>query len=166
MGKYKEVKGDLIEMALKGEFDVIAHGCNCFCIQGAGIAYQMAETFDTHLIKGEEPEFRGKIDKLGNIQSARRNLPTKPYQLMAESITVVNAYTQYLPGANLDYHALFLCLKKMNVYYKGFHIGLPQIGCGIGGGDWEIVKRAIELYLTDCDVTVVIYEPKQEETNT
>lgn len=26
--KYQEINGDLIEMTLSGEFDVIAHGCN------------------------------------------------------------------------------------------------------------------------------------------
>lgn len=29
MMRYQEVDGDLIELAKKGEFDVIAHGCNC-----------------------------------------------------------------------------------------------------------------------------------------
>jgi O-acetyl-ADP-ribose deacetylase (regulator of RNase III) len=37
----KYVDGDLIKLALKGEFDVIVHGCNCFCQMGAGIAPQM-----------------------------------------------------------------------------------------------------------------------------
>lgn len=42
---YKEIKGDLIKLALEGEFDVIAHGCNCFCTMGAGIAVAMKNTF-------------------------------------------------------------------------------------------------------------------------
>ena len=51
--KYQEVKGDLIEMALAGDFDVIAHGCNCFCKQRSGIAKQMVENFSTHLFESE-----------------------------------------------------------------------------------------------------------------
>lgn len=27
--KYQEIDGDLIQLALEGNFDVIAHGCNC-----------------------------------------------------------------------------------------------------------------------------------------
>ena len=42
---YKEVKGDLIKLTLEGEFDVIAHGCNCFCTMGSGIAVAMKNTF-------------------------------------------------------------------------------------------------------------------------
>ena len=34
----KYIKGDLIKLAQKGKFDIIAHGCNCFCTMGAGIA--------------------------------------------------------------------------------------------------------------------------------
>ena len=41
----KVVYGDLIDMALEGHFDVIVHGCNCFCAMGAGIAKQIKETF-------------------------------------------------------------------------------------------------------------------------
>ena len=43
-----EIKGDLIELAKAGEFDVIAHGCNCFNAQKSGIARQMAEEFQTN----------------------------------------------------------------------------------------------------------------------
>ena len=34
----KIIKGNLISLALAGEFEVIIHGCNCFCTMGAGIA--------------------------------------------------------------------------------------------------------------------------------
>jgi len=41
----KIVEGDLIKMALGGEFDLIVHGCNCFCTMGAGIAKTIREYF-------------------------------------------------------------------------------------------------------------------------
>lgn len=41
----KKVYGDLIEMAEHGDFDVIVHGCNCFCTMGAGIALQIKHHF-------------------------------------------------------------------------------------------------------------------------
>ena len=34
----RTVTGDLITLALEGEFDVIIHGCNCYNTMGAGIA--------------------------------------------------------------------------------------------------------------------------------
>lgn len=39
------VHGDLIQLALAGQFDVIIHGCNCFCTMGAGIAKAIRQEF-------------------------------------------------------------------------------------------------------------------------
>lgn len=179
---YKEINGDLIELALSGSFfDVIVHGCNCFNLQGAGIAKQMSAVFDTNNpIKYplELPMLKGDINKLGRI-SYRNTIQTTLEGIKLP--IVINAYTQYQPGANLDYEALTLCLRKMNHSFKGKHIGLPQIGCGIAGGIWDIdkfamqdeasfrksielkqqgfkdVKTIMQQELKDCDVTVVIY---------
>jgi len=32
----KAIKHNLIHLAHNGEFDLIVHGCNCFCTMGAG----------------------------------------------------------------------------------------------------------------------------------
>ncbi len=77
------IDGDLIKLALQGEFDVVVHGCNCFCTMGAGIAPQMAaafgcDEFELEQTETEECDFnggcytietgnRGDINKLGNI---------------------------------------------------------------------------------------------------
>jgi O-acetyl-ADP-ribose deacetylase (regulator of RNase III) len=49
-------------------------------------------------------------------------------------------------------------MRKMNRVFKGMRIGLPQIGCGLAGGDWNRVKEIIQRELKDMDVTVVIYD--------
>lgn len=66
--KFEIVKGDLIEKALNGEFDVVAHGCNCFCVQGAGIAAQMSKTFNTSNYPWEHRNYSTDFKKLGNIE--------------------------------------------------------------------------------------------------
>ena len=38
-------KGDLLALARAGRFDVIVHGCNCFCAMGGGIARAIREEF-------------------------------------------------------------------------------------------------------------------------
>lgn len=160
---YKEIKGDLIELAKKGEFDVIAHGCNCFCTMGAGIAPQMAKAFycDTFKLEKEHP---GNINKLGTIDY--QSLPLDARESPSKAfITVVNAYTQYKYGRNhadgvenpFDYEAFTLCMRKINHRFKSKTIGLPQIGAGLAGGDWERIKSIIQKELSDCRVTVVIY---------
>ena len=44
----KEIQGDLIKLAIAGEFNVIAHGCNCMQNMGAGIAKQIAKKFQKY----------------------------------------------------------------------------------------------------------------------
>jgi O-acetyl-ADP-ribose deacetylase (regulator of RNase III) len=152
---YKEVKGDLIKMALEGVFDVVAHGCNCFCTMGAGIAPQMAKAFGCDEFKLEGLEHRGNFNKLGVVEDVK-----------VGTLTIINCYTQFGFGANheggttspLNYTALTMCLQKINWKYKGKKVGLPQIGCGLAGGDWDVVKLIIQQELKDCDVTVVIYK--------
>ena len=81
-------------------------------------------------------------------------------------IVVINAYTQYWHGRNkpdhvnipLDYDALRLCMRKINHNFKGLHIGLPKIGCGLAGGDWSTVSKIIEEELFDMEVTIVNYK--------
>lgn len=169
---YQEIDGDLIVLAKEGKFDVIAHGCNCHSTMGAGIAPQMAKAFGCD--KFEMELWGSTIRKLGNIdyqyfvlgentiwstEDTKNNLDEK-------ELAVVNAYTQYNYGRNhsdgdakpLSYEALILCMKKINVLFKGKHIGLPKIGAGLAGGDWEIIKGIIQKELSDCQVTVVNYK--------
>jgi O-acetyl-ADP-ribose deacetylase (regulator of RNase III) len=48
-------------------------------------------------------------------------------------------------------------MRKMNKEFSGTHIGLPQIGAGLAGGNWNRIKNIIQTELIDCKVTVVIY---------
>lgn len=157
----KIVKGDLISMALSGEFDVIGHGCNCLSTQGAGIAKQMVATFGTDKFP---MELRGRaFTKLGNIDYQIKSLFLGPDH--TKELRVVNMYTQYRYGKNhsdgdikpIDYDALALCFKKLNHLFSGKKIGLPWIGCGLAGGSKEIVKGLMEKHLTDVDLIVVEY---------
>jgi len=155
----KEIKGDLIKLALAGEFDVIAHGCNTFCTMGAGIAPQMAAAFGCDKFPLEGAEHKGDVNKLGNIDF-------KYVESGFIGFTVINAYTQFGFGANheggiskpLDYTALELCFKKMNHLFRGKHIGLPWIGCGLAGGNIHKVRAMIRTQFKDCAVTLVEYQ--------
>jgi len=172
---YKEVHGDLIQLAHEFMFDVITHGCNCHCTMGAGIAPQMAKAFGCNTFKMESDEYKGDINKLGTIDyqllffsnwdQKYERYPDEGDKLL-HKMYVVNSYSQYNYGANhadgvarpLDYEALTLCLRKINSIFKGQRIGLPQIGAGLAGGNWNRIQAIIQQELKDCDVTVVIYK--------
>lgn len=161
---YKEIEGNLITMAKNGDFDVIVHAVNCFCKMGAGLAPQMVRAFgcDRFPIELETP---GNINKLGQIDFKRIVLSARLSPLKS-FLYVVNAYTQYNYGRNhidgdkvpFNYYAFILCMQKINHIFKGQHIGLPEIGCGLGGANWIKVRTIIQNELKDMDVTIVHYK--------
>ncbi len=151
---YREVEGDLIKLFQEGQFDAIVHGCNCHNTMGAGIAKSLSEAYpDLLRIDKEYMIPVGDIHRLGNFTklTIRNGDPNKVQW-------IINAYSQYNPGKDLDYNALELILKKINFLFKGERIGLPLIGCGIAGGNWNVVKKIIQRQLKDCDVTVVHFK--------
>lgn len=175
MGTFKEIEGNLITLAKSGVFDVISHGCNCMCNMKSGIAPQMAAAFkvdDPAFYKLEHPSTRGDINKLGQIENNPVLITQKglllrkwvAYERPEGSVLlhVVNSYTQYIPSRELkplDYEALTLCMRKINHRFNGQHIGLPLIGAGLAGGDWNRILPIIQTELKDCDITIVHYKP-------
>ena len=145
----KKAIGNLVRDA--HNYDVIVHGANCFCIMGAGIALQIKNKFpeaydvDCATIKGDR-------NKLGDISCTVNTVPT-----------VVNAYTQYwLKGRNgeiaADYTAIREALLKLKIQFYGKKIGIPMIGAGLAGGDWNKIEAIINDVLGDQDVTIVEWD--------
>lgn len=173
----KYVEGDLIKLAKEGIFDVITHGCNCFCTMGAGIAVPMKNNFDCDKFPLEALEYKGNINKLGTIDYQIKQIFLKQkINLLGQeiestnfggfSLVVINSYTQYRYGHNhpdgdyapVDYDAITMCMRKINHIFKGKRIGLPKIGCNLAGGDWNIVSKIIERELKDMNITIINYK--------
>lgn len=150
----KIVQGDLIEMALKGDFDVIIHGCNCFNTMGAGIARQIAIKCPEATIVDNYTK-RGDKGKLGHFTSAE-------IERGKIKFIVVNAYTQYgcnVNTINVDYRAIDQVFQRIKLAFRGKRIGYPLIGAGLAGGDWKIISKTIDDALVDEDHTLVQYKP-------
>jgi hypothetical protein len=83
-------------------------------------------------------------------------------------IIVVNSYTQFRYGPNhadgnkmpVDYDAIRLCMRKINYLFAGKIIGLPKIGAGLAGGDWNIIREIIIEELPRLDICIVNYKNK------
>jgi len=154
----KEIKGNLITMAQEGHFDIITHGCNCFCAMGAGIAPQIKEAFPDAWYADLKTKV-GDIMKLGCYTQADIEINHRGW------LKIINSYTQYHYGRNhedgdekpIDYEALTQCMRKINHNNPKKSIGLPKIGAGLAGGDWNKIKKIIETELKDMDVTIVHY---------
>lgn len=162
MYEIQYIKGDIIKLAKSGKYDVVVHGCNCFCRQKRGLAPQMVKAFKTNTFDKEAKFFEGDTGKLGTIDY--KFVYNKHH--IVEYIAVVNAYTQYhwanssVYGIPLDYDALSMCMARINSNFKGQKILLPKIGCGLAGGDWDKVENIIKQRLTNCDTTIVKYNQR------
>ena len=144
-----EVQGDL----LKSDCQVIAHGCNCYAVWGAGIAKQIKELYPFAYDADRDFLFKSPVrDKLGNISFSR---VWKEDGSLKSDCFVYNLYTQLGYGRDrvyVDYDAVMssFILMKLNLkqnplwFYDDVKIGIPKIGCGLAGGNWELVKSIIE----------------------
>jgi O-acetyl-ADP-ribose deacetylase (regulator of RNase III) len=149
----KCVKGDLIQLTLAGEFDVIIHGCNCFCTMGAGIAKQIR----THFPQAYEADLEtnsGDREKLGKYSWALVNANRN-------TVIVVNGYTQfhYSGGGILaDYKAIENLFCQLKKDFSGKRFGYPKIGAGLANGDWASIKGIIDQALEGEDHTLVEFK--------
>ena len=78
---------------------------------------------------------------------------------------VVNLYGQFdytgrrSGKMDLDYNALRSALKAMREKFTGKTFGMPMIGAGLAGGDWNVIERIIEEEMRGEYVTIVRYVP-------
>lgn len=148
----KTRRGNLINLALSGDFDVIIQGCNCFNTMGAGIAKQIKQTFP-EAYKVDQKTIRGDRKKLGTYTLA--HIVEGPVDII-----VVNAYIQYRYGSatpDIDYGAVDSVFAKLRTEFlnRNVSIGYPLIGCGLAKGDWSIVGGIIDTHFKGMDHTLV-----------
>ena len=162
MVKYKQ--GDLIQAAREGGVEVIAHCCNIYNTMGAGVALAIANAF---------PEAKEIDGATHSGDAAKLGTYTKTYNIGGlpgnATPTVYNLYGQAGYGGRarqVQYGYLFKALvamakdiraaNKIRVYQgmKPEKIGIPKLGCGLAGGNWEIVEEILNNVCGDLDITV------------
>lgn len=122
----KHTKGNLLDIAENGDFDVIVQGCNCFNTMGGGIAREIAERYPL-CAEIDRLTQAGEYMKLGNWTEYDQG-----------TFLIINAYTQYNMSQGTDvfeYTAFELILQKLIHTYGTKRFGFPYIGMGLAGGD-------------------------------
>lgn len=153
------IKGDLLQLAVDGRFQVIVHGCNCYHTMGSGIALQIKEQFP-EAYRVDLRTARGDYNKLGTYSVFQHKDP---------NFFIVNAYTQfdygYTTKDRFEYLAFELILQKLCYQFEGSHmnIAFPHIGMGKAGGDPPKIFNLLEQFekqfcKKNGTVTLVEYE--------
>jgi O-acetyl-ADP-ribose deacetylase (regulator of RNase III) len=143
--------GDLI----KDNYPIFCHQVNCRGVMGSGIAKQ---------IKGMYPEVFERYHR--HSCTANYLLGTILPVTTHDGRLCVNMYAQDGYGRDqryTDYEAFKSCLNYLQEFIEDEKltelstIAFPyRIGCGLAGGDWDIVLKMIENFADNIKPKVVI----------
>ena len=147
----KIINGDLLKAT---DRDVILHQVNCKGVMNGGIAKQIRLAY---------PDLYWKYS---NYCKKNNFLLGEVVYYKLPQYIIANCFGQdgYGRGKRYtDYEALEKCFIKIGVLAdqykektgKDFKIGIPyKIGCGLGGGDWNIVYGMICEIFEGLDVVI------------
>lgn len=151
-------KGDVMKAPDTGDYDMFAHGCNCFGVMGAGVALQVSRQMpwlcdiDYELLMLPE-------NRLGSYSHVKLG-----------GMFYFNLYTQYHfggEGRNLNYGAIisafnsaFYAIDDDDLYgYKPMiKVCMPRIGAGLGGGDWSIIEEMLAYHCFERTIEFHVYD--------
>lgn len=149
------IKGNLLD----SDCDVICHQVNCQGVMRSGIAKQIRErwpkVYEVYRNTYEQQlrSWESVSSLLGNIDMVH----------IGNNKWVFNMYAQHRYGYDgkryTSYDAFVDCLEQIRDRTRPDEkIGFPKnIGCGLGGGDWNIISALIEEILGE-EHDVYIYE--------
>ena len=147
-------KGNLFET----DIWTIIHGCNAQGVMGSGVAKIVREQFpyayDEYV---ERHADTGLI--LGDIICVNAT-----DQITKKEKMIVHAITQNLFGKDgrryVSYDAVAEAMYTINKQWKKnsneTHVAMPQIGAGLGGGDWTVISAIIESEMKDIQPVVYV----------
>ena len=143
--EYRE--GDLFAQP---DLQALSHGVNCHGKMGAGIAVEFRKRFPAMHEKYVNHCKAGRL-KLGMVFPWHEQ----------EDFWVYNMASQDKPGRNASLAAVDATLAKVidHMEKNGVKsLGLPLIGCGIGGLSWPQVRAIFEKHAASTDRHLVVVQ--------
>ena len=147
----KYIKGDITDTELK----YIAHGVNCQNVMGSGVAKALFIKWPK--VKSNYHEFckhRSGDGLLGRVCYV--HVECRDHQKI-----IANCFTQEFFGNDgkkyVNYAAIVECFQKLKDSFKDEVLAIPKIGCGLAGGDWNIVEQLINDTVGD-ELEIWVYE--------
>ena len=117
---------------------------------GAGLAKQIRQTY---------PQVYTSYMKACSMYTPEQLLGVVQLIKISDELTVCNFFAQLNYGTGkiqTDYNAFEKCLEKLAFKTgSGTPIYIPyKIGCGLAGGDWEVIKELIDVTLYNHNVII------------
>ncbi len=148
MNAVEHVTGDLFTYP---GLDAIGHGVNCQGVMGAGIA-RAFRALDENMYRQYRDLCSRSVLRVGDMH---------PWRL-ADGRWVYNLASQFRTGRDARLSAIETALDRALEHatdHQLTSLGLPRIGCGIGGLTWAEVSAVIETVAARHPVRVVTVTP-------
>ena len=135
------VKGDITEV----KHGIICHQVNCMLIMGAGLAKQLRRKWPLVYSAYRNMSHYPPRQRLGKCQIVE----------VTTELYVANLFGQFAYGRHTistDYGALTQAIQKLSAWHEAYQPTVPiyipyKIGCGLAGGDWNIVQTILSANL-------------------
>lgn len=140
---------------IESQCEVIIHNANCFHTMNSGVAKAIRAKWPNVYDADVDNSVRGDEKKLGSYTMARIKDEHVKY--------VLNVYMQFKYGTDerrLNYEAAyngFVAVKEFCETMGINSLAIPShIGCGLAGGNWNIVETMIKEVFKDATFSVAI----------
>jgi O-acetyl-ADP-ribose deacetylase (regulator of RNase III) len=134
---------EVIKDILTVERGIICHQANCIGAMGAGLAKSIRDLWP-HIYDDYYKAVKNQEFNMGDCRIAQA----------APGVFVAHLAGQQGIGyrkKQTDYHSLRKAFRNLRRQINGSYVLLRMpiyipygIGCGLGGGDWEVVRKIIE----------------------
>lgn len=151
----KVIDGDILTLSPDNHI-CVCHQVNCQGVMGAGLARQIRVAYP-QVYEEYRALCRANPTQLLGLFQPIRITPT---------FTVANCFAQVNYGRNglfTDYAALKKCMEAARLFAETSNgiVRIPyKIGCGLGGGDWNVVYEIIETAFSNSTVYIWKYDKK------
>jgi O-acetyl-ADP-ribose deacetylase (regulator of RNase III) len=144
--------------ALEQTKGLILHQANCIGRMGAGIALQIAKKWPD-----AEQEYIAYCNENGP-----HGLGTVQFTQLTDDLWLGNLYGQVAPGHRATvYEAYPKALREVVEEFDDSVIHIPYgIGCGLAGGDWDVLYPILEHYLAPIEVVNIWRLPSSSPLHT
>lgn len=126
---------------------IIAHICNNRKGWGKGFVLAISKRWT-------EPELMYRA--AGNLALGDVQILNVEAKLFVANMVVQDGYASYNRPLAVSYEALRECLEEVAQFARdtGASLHMPRIGCGLGGGSWDIIEGIITDTCFDLNVTI------------
>ena len=172
MLRYNYLLGDIVNIQKKHKIDYIVHQVNCQGKMGSGVSKRIKDEYPivyknyiAKCLSAENPE---------NVYTTIQLVPLYDnYTEGGWNPQCCNFFSQFDYGYDgkryTSYDAFWICLNRLKQCVpKGSSIAFPaNIGCGLGGANWNIIlQMIIEVLGKDYEIYIVDYNGGNENAET